>query len=84
MNIFLFSFSKAENVPKKESVYDFVDSDDDNLVVDESPSSNRRQKIETKRESFSDEVPSDSDSGPGPFRLRISCMYNFASIFIFC
>lgn len=54
-----------------------MDSDDDNLVVDENPSSSKRQRSELKRDrsSYSDEVPSDSETGTSPFRLRISCVY---------
>lgn len=68
------SFSKEENV-KKESVYDFVDSDDDNLVVDENPSSSKRQRADIKKQNYPHEIPSDIQ--PGALRLRLSCMCNY-------
>ncbi|PRD23969.1 UNVERIFIED_CONTAM: kdm7a [Trichonephila clavipes] len=46
---------KDGNFPlKKESVYDFVDSDDDNLIVDENPVNCRKREF--KKEHFAQDV----------------------------
>ncbi|KAG8186564.1 hypothetical protein JTE90_020863 [Oedothorax gibbosus] len=50
---------------KKDSVYDFVDSDDDNLVVDENP-----KKREFKKEQFAQDFHPDLQ--PSGLRLRLS------------
>ncbi|XP_035224740.1 lysine-specific demethylase 7B-like, partial [Stegodyphus dumicola] len=61
---------KEEDVPvKKESVYDFVDSDDDNLVVDENPTNSKKQRVEYKKQVISQEA---SEMQPGALRLRLS------------
>ncbi|GFQ66049.1 lysine-specific demethylase 7A [Trichonephila clavata] len=62
---------KDGNFPlKKESVYDFVDSDDDNLIVDENPVNSRKREL--KKEHFAQDVCPDVQPG---LRLRLSCMY---------
>ncbi|XP_042896884.1 histone lysine demethylase PHF8 isoform X2 [Parasteatoda tepidariorum] len=54
---------------KKDSVYDFVDSDDDNLVVDENPTNNKKRK-EFKKDPFAQDAYSDMQSSA--LRLRLS------------
>ncbi|XP_055937481.1 histone lysine demethylase PHF8-like isoform X2 [Argiope bruennichi] len=53
---------------KKESVYDFVDSDEDNLVVDENPVNNRKRNY--KKEHFAQDLCPEVQ--PGSLRLRLS------------
>ncbi|XP_054711252.1 histone lysine demethylase PHF8-like [Uloborus diversus] len=63
---------KEENSPvKKESVYDFVDSDDDNLVVDENPSNCKKQRPpEYKKHAVAHDIP--MDLPPNALKLRFS------------